>query len=127
MVGSFTVGGMMIGSTFAGKLIQLGRVKIMNIAAFIGIIGAALTMIYRDDDLDLSLYLLLGGRVLYGISIGLIAVALPRYMDEMLPPNILSIYGALYCFSFALATIIAYLLALGLPADKLPDGAKNTD
>lgn len=127
MVGSFTVGGMMVGSTFGGKLIQIGRVKVLNLSAVIGIIGCAMTIIYRDNDLDLSLYLLLGGRVLYGISIGLIAVALPRYMDEMLPSNILSVYGGLYCFSFALATIIAYLLALALPPDKLDDGSKNTE
>lgn len=52
---------------------------------------------------------------------------MPRYMEEMLPPNILGVYGGLYCFSFAQATIIAYLLALGLPSDEDENGGKNTD
>ena len=102
--------------------------KVLFIAALIGIVGSSMTIIFFDDNLKLSLYLLLAGRVLYGVSTGLIAVALPRYMDEMLPSNIISVYGGLYCFSFALATIIAYLLALGLPSDTLEDGVtKNTE
>jgi hypothetical protein len=47
-------------------------------------------------------------------------------MEEVLPPNLISFYGGLYSFSFSIATIIAYLLALGLPQDKLDDGTKNT-
>lgn len=38
-------------------------------------------------------------------------------MDEVLPPHLMGLYGGMYCFSFAIATIIAYLLALGLPHD----------
>ena len=68
----------------------------------------------------------MAGRLLYGFSTGLIAVAMPRYMDEVLPPKSIGIYGGLYCFSFAIATIIAYLLALGLPPDKTKDGHPNT-
>jgi MFS family permease len=71
--------------------------------------------------------LVLAGRISYGFSTGLIAVAMPRYMEEMLPPNILGVYGGLYCFSFAQATIIAYMLALGMPSDKDADGNKNTE
>jgi MFS family permease len=69
----------------------------------------------------------LGGRLLYGFSTGLIAVAMPRYMDEMLPSKIIGIYGGLCCFSFAIATIIAYILTLGLPPDKDDDGNKNIE
>ena len=64
---------------------------------------------------------------MYGFSTGLIAVAMPRYMDEMLPSKLIGVYGGLYCFSFAIATIVAYLLALGLPDDKDADGNKNTE
>jgi MFS family permease len=69
--------------------------------------------------------LILGGRILYGLATGFIAVAMPRYMDEILPPSLIGLYGGLYCFSFAIATIIAYLLALGLPSDKI-NGKDNT-
>jgi hypothetical protein len=54
--------------------------------------------------LFINIYLLLFGKLLYGISVGLIAVSLPRYMDEVLPSNIVGTFGALYCFSFAIAT-----------------------
>ena len=106
---------MMVGSTFGGSLIARGRLKILNIAAYIGILGVSLTLILMPDQLDLSLILILAGRLIYGFSTGLIAVAMPRYMDEVLPSNLIGLYGGLYCFSFAVATLIAYLLALGLP------------
>ena len=67
---------------------------------------------------------MLGGRVLYGVSCGMLAVAIPRYMDEILPSHLSGFFGGLYTFSFAVATIIGYILALGLPADKI-DGQPN--
>lgn len=97
------------------------------IAAYIGIVGVGMTITFFKDNLTLSLYLILGGRLLYGFSTGLIAVAMPRYMDEMLPSKIIGVYGGLYCFSFAIATIIAYVLALGLPPDNDADGNKNIE
>ena len=68
----------------------------------------------------------MAGRLVYGFSTGLIAVAMPRYMDEVLPSKLIGLYGGLYCFSFAVATLIAYLLALGLPQDKDENGNDNT-
>ena len=110
MIGSFAVGAMMIGSSVGGKWISNGRVAVLEIAAYIGIFGVALSLVQ-------DIYAILAGRLLYGFSSGLIAVAWPRYMEEVLPPNLISFYGGLYCFSFAIATIIAFVLALGLPPD----------
>lgn len=45
-------------------------------------------------------------------------------MDEVLPPHLIGFFGGLYTFSFAIATIIAYILALGLPPDHI-DGQPN--
>ena len=120
MIGSFAVGAMMVGSTTAGPLMRIGRRKVINIAAIIGIIGILFTE-WR------ALGTILVGRLFYGFATGLIAVAMPRYMDEVLPPKLMGIYGGLYCFSFAIATIIAYLLALGLPPDKDKNGNANTE
>ena len=58
---------------------------------------------------------MLGGRILYGVSCGMLACAIPRYMDEILPSHLSGFFGGLYTFSFAVATIIGYILALGLP------------
>lgn len=120
MIGSFAVGAMMIGATIGGKLIAIGRLRVLTIATVIGITGVALTLI-------LNIGFILSGRLLYGLATGLIAVAMPRYMDEVLPSSLISLYGGMYCFSFAIATIIAYLLALGMPPDKTDDGSANTE
>lgn len=120
MIGSFAVGAMMIGATIGGKLISIGRLRVLTIASVIGIVGVGLTLI-------LNIVFILSGRLLYGFATGLIAVAFPRYMDEVLPSSLISLYGGMYCFSFAIATIIAYLLALGMPPDKKEDGSPNTD
>jgi len=120
LIGSFAVGAMMVGATVGGKLITLGRLRVLYIASVIGMAGVGLTLI-------LNITFILAGRLLYGFATGLIAVAMPRYMDEVLPSSLISLYGGMYCFSFAIATIIAYLLALGLPQDKLPNGDPNTE
>jgi hypothetical protein len=44
LIGSFAVGGMCIGATIGGKIIQIGRVKVLNIAAGIGIVGVTMTL-----------------------------------------------------------------------------------
>lgn len=119
MIGSFAVGAMMVGATLGGKLIQYGRLRLLFIASLIGIVGTAATLV-------LQLEAILAGRLLYGLATGFIAVAMPRYIDEVLPSSLHGLFGGLYCFSFAIATIIAYLLALGLPVDKLDDDTENT-
>jgi cyanate permease len=88
---------MTITAPVGGKLIAYGRHKILCISALIGILGISMTLF-------INIYLLLFGKLLYGVSVGLIAVSLPRYMDEVLPSNIVGTFGALYCFSFAIAT-----------------------
>lgn len=110
----------MIGATVGGKIIRFGRLRVLTLSTFFGIIGTVLTLI-------LNIKIILGGRLLYGFATGLIAVAMPRYMDEVLPSKLISLYGGMWCFSFAIATIIAYLLALGMPEDKNDDGTPNTE
>ena len=117
----------MVGSTVGGPLIAKGRLKVLIWAAYIGIVGIAMTLVLMPDNLEFSLVIILAGRLVYGFSTGLIAVAMPRYMDEVLPSSLIGLYGGLYCFSFAIATLIAYLLALGLPDDKDQDGNENTE
>ena len=109
------VGAIMIAASMGGKFISIGRLNVLDVAAVIGILGVGLTLV-------LHIEVMLAGRVFYGISTGLIAVAWPRYMEECLPPSHISFYGALYCFSFAIANILGFILALGLPADEDKQG-----
>jgi cyanate permease len=108
MIGSFAVGAMMFGSSLSGWLIIIGRAKVLKIAAIIGSIGVTLTLF-------VDIKMILAGRLMYGFSTGMIAVAMPRYMEESVPPKLVSVFGGLYCFTFAQATILAYFLAYFLP------------
>ena len=102
---------MCIGTPVSGRLMKIGRLRVLDMAAVLGIIGAGMTMV-------LNVYCLLVGRILYGFSLGLLVISWPRYMDEVLPPTSLSFYGGIYAFSIAFGTITAFMLALGLPADS---------
>jgi len=102
---------MTIGCPIGGKIMKIGRLVTLDVAAIIGMIGSGLT-------LGLNIYMILAGRILYGFSLGLLVISWPRYMDEVLPPTQLSFYGGIYAFSIAFGTITAFLLALGLPDDK---------
>ena len=43
------------------------------------------------------------GKFIYGVSAGLISVTWQRYMEEVLPPNLVSQYGGIYCMSISIA------------------------
>ena len=69
---------------------------------------------------DQSFWAIICGRLIYGFSVGIIAIAMPRLMEESVPSSLVGFYGGLYCLSFATATLIAYALAVFLPpADDL--------
>ena len=51
----------------------------------------------------------LTGRVLYGVGCGMLACAIPRFLDEMMPPNLMAFFGGLYTFSFSWAVIVAFI------------------
>lgn len=102
---------MMFGVPFGARLITHGRLRVFFLASIIGSIGTV-------GQLFVNKYLMIGGRIFYGVATGMLAVAIPRYMDEILPSHLSGFYGGLYTFSFAIATIIGYVLAIALPSDK---------
>jgi cyanate permease len=97
-----------LGAGVSGQAIKLGRRKVLMISAIIGAIGAAISMIE-------SVSAIMTGRIIYGFSVGLIAIGMPRTMEETVPEHTVGTFGGLYCLSFATAVLIAYLLALILP------------
>ena len=66
------------------------------------------------------------GRVMYGASVGILSCAIPRYMDEIVPSHRAALFGGLYTFSFAVAVIIAFVMAFGLPEDEI-NGLPNPE
>lgn len=82
----------------------------MILSAFIGIIGTGIT-IYEN------FWAIIIGRLIYGFSVGIIAIAMPRLMEETVPGYLTGFFGGLYCLSFATATLMAYACAVFLPKD----------
>ena len=66
------------------------------------------------------------GKMIYGFSVGLIAIAMPRVMEETVPGSYVGFYGGLYCLSFAAATLLAYMMAIFLPKDDDTQALKDT-
>lgn len=55
------------------------------------------------------------GRLIYGFSCGMLAISMPRAMEETIPGEYIGIMGGCYCLSFAFATLVAYAMAAFLP------------
>ena len=111
IVGSSATLTLMVGSYFAGILMKRGRRRVLILAAIIGSIGAGITIIQR-------FYAIIVGRLIYGFSCGLIAITMPRVMEETIPGELVGVFGGLYCLSFAFATLVAYGMAAFLPPES---------
>lgn len=66
------------------------------------------------------------GRLIYGFSVGIIAIGMPRLMEETVPSQYVGSYGGLYALSFATATLLAYALAVFLPPDTDTEAIAET-
>ena len=88
-------------------------------SAYIGIVGVSITVWE-------NFAAIIAGRLLYGFSVGIIAIAMPRIMEETVPINLVGFFAGLYCLSFAFATMFAYLFAYFLPPDDDTSALKET-
>lgn len=102
---------LMVGAGITGRLIQFGRRRVLIWSAFIGMVGISLTLLMTYEALVL-------GRLIYGFSVGLIAVAMPRLMEETVPGYLVGFFGSMYALSFSVATLIAFTLAVFLPPES---------
>ena len=81
---------MAVGSVFGGKFMVVGRRRAIMLTAVLGIIGNLMT-------LKLNFALLLIGRVVYGLSVGIQSAIVPRYIEENTPSHIYDSVSALFC------------------------------
>ena len=79
-------------------------------AALIGIVGSAICL-YED------FWTIIVGMLIYGLSVGLSAICMPRVMEETVPGSMVGFYGGLYCLTFATTTLMAYCMAIWIPKD----------
>lgn len=113
-MGTSAVFGICVGAASGGRLVSYGRRRLLIIAAVIGIPGVALT-------LYLNLYALLAGRVIFGLSCGLMTVAGPRMVEEYVPPHLYSTLAPIFTIAGPFGAFICLLGGLLLPPDGAPE------
>ena len=110
LIGSSVLVGMASGAMIGGKIIRIGRRRTMMIMNLVGIFGVAMTLVQ-------DIWMLLLGRVIYGLAVGICSVCLPRYVEEYVPLSRYSLCIALYAFSMNVGSLFALCSAIILPKD----------
>ena len=88
-LGSCVIFGMMIGSLSGGILMKIGRRRSLMLACLLGIVGVLMTWY-------MSFYMLLSGRILFGISTGLFSCIGPKFVEETIPIKLYDQFTVLY-------------------------------
>ena len=95
--------GNIFGSLFSAYLTdKLGRKSSMIRGTLIGIIGLILTM------LSINVYMFALGRVIFGLSVGLVFVAAPMYISEVAPASKRGRAGSMRQLLLALGLVVGY-------------------
>ena len=79
IIGSCSTITLMMSAAASGTLVKYGRRNALILSAIIGIIGTGITIA------DRSYWAIIVGRLIYGLSVGIIAIAMPRLMEETVP------------------------------------------
>ena len=61
--------------------------------------------------------MLLFGRIIWGLAVGIQSVCMPRYVEEFVPLRKYGLCIALYAFSMNIGTLIALMSGIILPLD----------
>ena len=109
----------MVAAALTGTIMKSGRRRVLILSAFIGIVGSAISM-YE------TFLTIVVGKMIYGFSVGIIAIGMPRVMEETVPGSMVGFYGGLYCVSFAAATLLAFMMAIWMPDDDDKTALANT-
>lgn len=110
LIGSSVLVGLCTGAMFGGKVILIGRRKTMLLMNIVGSVGVAMTLVQ-------NLSMLLIGRLIYGLAVGIESVCMPRYIEEYVPLRKYSLCIALYAFSINGGSLYALTSAVILPKD----------
>lgn len=122
ILGAVAIIGMTAGCLSGGTLMKIGRRLSLIIAVFIGMVGVGLTAAV----FSLNFPLLLIGRTIFGISCGIIASIVPKFIEETVPAHVWGSMGVILQTASAVGTLISYLLAEVLPEDTDEKDLKAT-
>lgn len=106
IVGAVLTGGL-VGTLFTGQLAdRFGRRKMILVACIIFAIGLINIL------LSTNFFWLLTARLLLGIGVGVVAVAVPLYLTEIAPPDIRGRSVTIFQLFLTLGILVAYLVDL---------------
>jgi SP family galactose:H+ symporter-like MFS transporter len=101
--------GAVIGAAFGGDLADhIGRRKVIILAAIIFVVGAVGTSLAPDVSL------LILGRVIVGIAIGVASITAPLYISEVSPSKARGSLVSLNQLAITIGIVISYLVDYGL-------------
>lgn len=99
---------------------KMGRKRTFIWATVIGFIGVVITMFE-------SLSAIIIGRVIYGFGCGILSIVGPRFIEETVPDNLLSLYSPMFMTASAVGAMISLLLGVGLPDDTDKKALSESD
>ena len=98
---------------------RIGRRKILMAADLIAVVGIILTLVY-------SLSVMIIGRLLVGLSIGVMSVVIPLYIVEVSPPEFKNLAFSLSSLVRAIGMLIAFLEGFGMRNELLTEKSNQT-
>ncbi len=103
MVVSILLIGALIGALFAGTLAdKIGRKQTMTLNTIVFVLGSVL--IALADSYEMVLW----GRFISGIGVGVVSVVGPLYLSEVSPPHLRGTFVSTYQFALAIGILISY-------------------
>jgi MFS family permease len=82
-----------------------------------GLVGSLIGLIHYGN--SPNFYFLIAGRFLYPFSAGMLLVAIPRFIDENLPPALAGPWGTSTNIFMNIGIMICLFLGAGIPDDNL--------
>jgi hypothetical protein len=102
--------GMGSGSLAGGFIIPIGRRKTIIYFNFLSIIATCLT-------LNLNIWSIIAGKLLYGFSSGVINIACPKMLDETVPLELIGGFGIATNTFICVGIFFGVALGMGLPEE----------
>lgn len=120
IVGTASVLGLAVGCGLGGPLIKNGRKRIIIYISLLGIVGCGLSIVPNT-------WVLAVGRLVYGISSGILTIAGSTTVNEIIPKHLLEV-GFSQCTNFMIcvAILTSMALGLGMPDEFDIEGLKQT-
>lgn len=98
-----------LGAIVGGKMLSSGRRPAMIIMNIVGIVGSLMS-VYPNY------FVLIGGRVLYGMSAGVLIAAVPRILEETIPEEKFDLgFGAVTNIAIDVLVIINSVIVMFMP------------